>query len=111
MNKYKYLSTKYNMSIRSEPTTSAPKIGQLNLGVYGYGDEVKDLPGGDKWIKILTGGSAVGWVAVVHLGKVYGQIAVIGEEPPPPPVPTFPESFTLTDKNGNKAEYQFVRLL
>jgi hypothetical protein len=33
------------------------------------------------------------------------------EEPPPPPAPIFPESFTLTDPSGAKAEYKFVRII
>jgi hypothetical protein len=32
-------------------------------------------------------------------------------EEPPPPTPTFPESFILTDPSGAKAEYVFVRVI
>lgn len=110
--KFKYRSTQYNMSIRSEPTTSAAKIGQLNINVEGFGDEVKNLPNGDAWIKILSGGNAIGWVAIIHEGKVYGTTETIGVVPPvDPPAPTFPESFTLTDPQGNRAEYVFVKVL
>jgi hypothetical protein len=110
--KFKYRSTQYKMSIRSEPTTAANKIGQLNINVEGFGDEVKNLPNGDSWIKILSGGNAVGWVAVIHNGTIYGTIETIGVVTPPPVVtPTFPESFTLTDPQGNRAEYIFVKVL
>jgi hypothetical protein len=108
MNKYKYISTQYNMSIRSDATTSADKIGQLDKGVYGYGDEVKDLPNGDKWIKVLTGGTAVGWVAVIHLGVVYGKIELIGDVTPPPvdPQPSqVPAYFDLTTPDGKTTRY------
>ena len=112
--KYKYISNDYNMSIRPNPTTSNGAIGTLSRGTEGRGDDLTLYPNGDKWIKILEGGSAVGWVAVVHLGKVYGVLTEIGVEPPPPdpePKPIFPEWFTLTDPSGVKAEYQFVRII
>ena len=32
-------------------------------------------------------------------------------DPPPDTTPTFPESFTLVDPQGNKAEYAFVRIV
>lgn len=66
----------------------------------------------DTWA--LLAGSVVKWVAVVHLGVTYGVIEGEVVPPPPPdpsPVPMFPESFTLTDPQGNKAEYVFVRIL
>ena len=105
--KYKYVSSKYNMSIRKDPTTSAEKIGQLNINVEGFGDEVMSLPGGDSWIKILAGGSAVGWVAVVHLGNVYGVIEQIGVVVPPvdPPASAIPAYFDLTTPEGVTTRY------
>ncbi len=111
--KYKYISNDYNMSIRPNPTTSNGAIGTLSRGTEGRGDDLTLYPNGDKWIKILEGGSAVGWVAVVHLGKVYGVLTEIGVEPPPPaPVEEFPQSFTLTnDSTGNKAQYVFVKVI
>lgn len=106
---YKYVSSKYNMSIRKEPTTSADKIGQLNINVAGFGDEIRSIGTGDSWIKIISGGSAVGWVAIVHLGTVYGTVEKIGEVIPPidPPVttPAIPEYFDLTSPDGKVTRY------
>jgi hypothetical protein len=75
--------------------------------VYPNGD-------GDKWLKILEGGTTIGWVAVIHLGKAYGKLTEIVVTPPDPnPQPVFPESFILTDPKNpqQKAEYKFVRIV
>lgn len=103
---YKYVSNEYNMSIRPSPNTSNGAIGTLPRGVEGRGDELTIYPNGDKWVNISEGGSASGWVAVVHLGKVYGVVSEIGIEPPPPaPEPSFPEYFDLTDPQGVTKRY------
>jgi hypothetical protein len=70
------------------------------------------FPNGDKWVKFEQGGSAIGWVAVIHAGKPYGTLTEIVTDPDPePPVSAFPESFTLVNPDGSKAEYQFVRII
>lgn len=65
---------------------------------------------GDKWLEVEYNG-VKGWMAYIHLGspicKDFKEIIPTD----PQPNPTFPESFTLTDPQGNKAEYRFVRLL
>lgn len=101
--KYKYVSTQYNMSILNDATTSAAKIGQLDKGVTGYGDEIITLANGDKWIKILTGGTAVGWVAVIHLGVVYGVVESVSVVVPP--ASEIPAYFDLTTPDGIVTRY------
>lgn len=117
--KYEYVSTLYNMSIRKEPNVNNSAIGSLPKNVIGRGDEIYTTPTGDKWIKILEGGNAVGWVAVIHLGKVYGTITEVDNTPDPDPVPAagFPDSFVLTNNDpnhpdyGKRAEFGFVKVL
>lgn len=62
---------------------------------------------GDKWARLSD---VPQWVAVIHLGVVYGELKDVSA-PPPAPVPTFPDSFTLTAPDGSKAEYKFVKVL
>jgi hypothetical protein len=113
MYKYEYVNVVGSMSIRPAPNTSNSAIGSLPINVKGFGNELYLYPNGDKWVKIEQGGSAVGWVAVIHAGKPYGTLTEIVTEPEPPIPPSvqFPQSFTLTDPSGAKAEYVFVREL
>lgn len=103
--KYEYINIVGSMSIRPAPYTSNDRIGTLPMNVKGYGNELTEFPNGDKWVKIEQGGSAVGWVAVIHAGKPYGILTVIGVPPPPPPPSQFPEYFILTDPDGNSKRY------
>lgn len=67
---------------------------------------------GDKWAKLNSG--IIKWVAIIHLGKVYGNVTEVTPPPvdPPAPAPVFPDSFVMTEpKSGAKAEYVFVRIL
>lgn len=73
---------------------------------------------GDQWAKLS--GAIVKWVAVVHLGVVYGTVEAVGEpdpDPDPQPVAGFPESVVITNNDpthpdfGKQAEYTFVRVL
>ena len=117
--KYTYISNSYNMSIRPNPNANNSSIGALPKGTEGRGDEVYTYSNGDKWLKILEGGNAVGWVAVVHLGKVYGTLTEIAIDPDPDPTPVagFPDSFIQINNDpkhpdyGKRAEYVFVRVL
>lgn len=115
MYKYEYINTIGNMSIRPAPNTNNTPVGSLPKNVTGYGNEVYLYPNGDKWVKIEQGGSAVGWVAVIHNGKPYGTLteAVANPDPTPnPPETVFPQSFILTDPaTGKKAEFEFVRVV
>lgn len=109
--KYKYLSNQ-SMNIRPAANVNNSPIGSLPANTVGQGDELVVLTNGDKWLKILTGGNAVGWVAAIHNGKVYGTITENDVTQPTDPVTTFPESFILTDPaTGKRAEFAFVREL
>lgn len=71
---------------------------------------------GDKWLYVTKrNGKALstqGWTAVTHKGvPICENLKEVGVVVPPPPVVTFPQSFTLTDPQGNRAEYAFVRVL
>ena len=75
---------------------------------------------GDKWLYVTKRNghalSTQGWTAVTHKGvPICENLKEVGVVVPPvePPVvtPTFPQSFTLTDPQGNRAEYAFVRML
>ncbi len=110
--KYEYINTVGNMSIRPAPNTNNTPVGNLSVNVKAYGNELQVLSNGDKWLKIEQGGSAVGWVAVIHNGKPYGKLTEVVTNPEPTqPVQMFPNSFVLTDPSGAKAEYVFVRVL
>ncbi len=117
--KYTYVSTLYNMSIRPSPNANNSAIGSLPKNTEGRGDELYLYPNGDKWLKILEGGTAVGWVAVVHLGKTYGELTETTTDPDPDPQPVagFPDSFLLTNTDpkhpdfGKQAEFAFVKVL
>lgn len=108
--KYVYINIVGSMSIRPAPNVNNDSIGKLLMNIQGYGNELTVYPNGDKWLKIEQGGSAVGWVAVIHLGKPYGKLTEIPVTPPDP-TPVFPESFILTDPSGAQAEYVFVRVV
>ena len=64
-----------------------------------------NVKAGDKWAKLNSG--LIKWVAVIHLGKVYGTIQDVVVTPPEPPVvtPVFPEYFILTDPAGNTQRF------
>ena len=87
--KYEYINIVGGMSIRPAPNANNTPIGTLPINVKGYGNELYLYPNGDKWVKIEQGGSAVGWVAVIHGGKPYGKLTEL--EPTPEPTPTTPE--------------------
>lgn len=88
--KYEYINMVDNMSIRPTQGTANAPTGSLSRNVKGYGNELTILTNGDKWLKIEEGGSAVGWVAVIHQGKPYGVLTVINTTPSPvEPVPPF----------------------
>jgi hypothetical protein len=110
--KYEYVNVVGSMSIRPAPNTSNDPLGSLPVNVKGYGNELYLYPSGDKWVRIEQGGTAAGWVAVVHAGKPYGTLTEITVVPPvEPPASVFPQTFTLTDEAGKSAEYAFVREL
>lgn len=106
--KYSYKSAQ-SMNLRPNHGVDNSSIGTLGANVIGSGDElfiatvdsaIQKI--GDKWLKVETGGSIVGWVAVIHLGKVYGTLTENVVVPPPADV-TYPAAISLTplDADGN----------
>lgn len=111
--KYEYVNIVGSMSVRPAPNTNNTPIGTLPMNVHAFGNELTELPNGDKWLKIEkteTGQTLVGYVAVIHLGKPYGKLTEISN-PDPTPTPQFPQSFVLTNPDGTKGEFQFVRVI
>ena len=88
---YKYkIVPKKNMSARPAPGTSNTAIGQLSVGVAGYGNTLQEFPDGSKWLfveagAVYNGKPVQGWVAIIHNGEEYCTLTTIGEVPPPPP--------------------------
>lgn len=124
--------TRYSMTpigngtrMRADHTTFAAVIASYNRGQLVVGDELWEAPAdgpevkkGDKWLRVLSvDGVNVpqrGWMAYIHKGApICDNFKVIEEPPPPPPPPgpVFPESFTLIDPSGKKAEYKFVKVI
>jgi GH25 family lysozyme M1 (1,4-beta-N-acetylmuramidase) len=82
------------MKIRPLPNVNNTSIGSLAYGKTGKGDELWTAPAdgtnvkkGDMWLKITEGGTAQGWVAVVHMGKSYCALKEITPNPDPDPDP------------------------
>jgi hypothetical protein len=100
---YEYINTAGNMSIRPAPNTNNTAIGQLNINTKAYGNQLYDYSNGDRWVKIEQGGSAVGWVAVIHLGKAYGKLDIMDNTTPPPPEPST-DTFTATIRDDVTGE-------
>lgn len=126
--------TQYSMApidngtrLRKDHNTFATVITSYNRGQLVVGDELWEAPAdgnevkkGDKWLKVISVDSVnvpqVGWMAYIHKGlPICNNFKVIeGETDPdtdPNSSPIFPESFTLTDPSGARAEYVFVRII
>lgn len=110
---YTYKSTQ-SMNLRPTPSVENSSIGTLPANTMGSGNELFFAPSdvikngitlqkaGDGWLKVETGGSVIGWVAVIHLGKVYGALTDLVTTPPPVAT-AYPVAISLTplDANGN----------
>lgn len=121
--------TQYSMTpinngtrLRTDHNTFASVITSYNRGQLVVGDELWEAPAdgaevkkGDKWLKVVSVDGVnltqSGWMAYIHKGVAVCNNFKEIEAPPPPPTPTFPESFVLTDPSGAKAEYVFVRII
>ncbi len=120
--------TQYSMTpinsgtrMRKDHSTFAAVVASFARGQVVVGDEVWTAPAdgsevkkGDKWLHVTSvDGVNVterGWMAYIHKGvPICDNFTEVVE--PPPPTPVFPESFTLTDPSGAKAEYKFVRII
>ena len=108
--------------MRTDHTTFAAVITSYSRGQLVVGDEIWEAPAdgsevkkGDKWLHVTSVDGVNlterGWMAYIHKGVAicnnFKEIA----DPTPPPTPVFPESFTLTDPSGAKAEYKFVKII
>jgi hypothetical protein len=108
--------------MRSDHNVFASVIASYNRGQLIVGDELWTAPAdgnevkkGDKWLKVSSVDGVIvaerGWMALIHKGvPVCNNFKEI-EDPDPTPTPVFPDSFTLTDPSGAKAEYKFVRII
>ena len=111
--------------IRTEPNTAGSVLVSVSANVIVKGNELFTAPVelrnasgvyqlvGDKWLKVAYNG-VTGWMSYIHMGDyICKDFKETITEPPvePPPSVQFPQSFTLTDPSGAKAEYVFVREL
>jgi len=120
--------TQYSMTpinngtrLRSDHNTFSSVVTSYNRGQLIVGDEIweatvdgSEVKKGDKWLHVTSVDGVnltdQGWMAYIHKGvPVCNNFKEISNPTPPPPV--FPESFTLTDPSGAKAEYVFVRII
>jgi hypothetical protein len=119
-----YSMTPFNSGtrLRTDHNTSASVIAPYNRGQLIVGDELWEAPTdgnevkkGDKWLHVTSVDgvnlSERGWMAYIHKGVPICENFKVIEDPAPPPAPVFPESFTLVDPSGAKAEYVFVRVI
>lgn len=121
--------TQYSMTpinsgtrMRKDHNTFAAVIASYARGQVVVGDEIWEAPAdgsevkkGDKWLHVTSvDGVNVterGWMAYIHKGTPICDNFKEIEDPEPPPTPVFPETFTLVDPSGAKAEYKFVRIV
>ena len=98
----------------------------FNAGVVLKGDDVWIAPAdgvevkkGDKWMHVFEADGkrliTLGWTAIIHKGvPICNNFREVTVEPPPVEPPeryTFPESFKLTQPDGQTAEYIFVKIV
>jgi len=121
--------TQYSMTpissgtrMRTDHNTFSAVIASYNRGQLVVGDEIWEAPAdgsevkkGDKWLRVSSVDginlTERGWMAYIHKGVPICDNFKVIAAPPPPPEPMFPESFTLVDPSGAKAEYKFVRII
>lgn len=121
--------TQYSMTpissgtrLRADHNTFSAVITSYNRGQLIVGDEIWEAPAdgsevrkGDIWLHVTSVDGVNlterGWMAYIHKGVPICDNFKVIEDPTPPPAPVFPESFTLVDPSGAKAEYVFVRII
>ncbi|HNN14111.1 MAG TPA: NfeD family protein [Anaerolineales bacterium] len=121
MTQYSMTPVNNGTRLRSDHNTSSSVVTSYNRGQLIVGDEIweatadgSEVKKGDKWLHVTSVDGVnltdMGWMAYIHKGvPVCNNFKEISDPTPPPPV--FPESFTLTDPSGAKAEYVFVRII
>jgi hypothetical protein len=121
--------TQYSMTpinngtrLRTDHNVFAAVITSYNRGQLIVGDELWEAPAdgsevkkGDKWLRVTSVDGVNlterGWMAYIHKGVAVCNNFKEIEGTDPNPTPIFPESFTLVDPSGAKAEYVFVRII
>lgn len=119
-----YSMTPFNSGtrMRTDHSVFASVIASYTRGQLVVADEIWEAPAdgnevkkGDKWLKVssVDGVNVAerGWMAYIHKGVPICDNFKVIEDPDPNPTPIFPDSFTLTDPSGAKAEYKFVRII
>ena len=123
-----YTATPINSGtrLRKDHSVFADVVTSFNANAVLKGDDVWIAPAdgnevkkGDKWLHVYEADGkrliTLGWTAIVHKGvAICNNFREVTVEPPPvePPVKyTFPESFTLTQPDGQTAEYIFVKIV
>jgi len=121
--------TQYSMTpissgtrLRSDHTTFSSVVASFGRGQLVVGDQIWEAPAdgsevkkGDIWLHVTSVDGInlpeQGWMAYIHKGYPICDNFTLIEDPEPPATPVFPDSFTLTDPSGAKAEYKFVRII
>ena len=91
-------------------------IENFKQGTQLVGDDSWFLDSANIWIHVThKDGYALaepGWTAIIYRGTpICSNYEIIETDPTPDTSPIFPDSFTLTDPSGAKAEYKFVRII
>lgn len=110
---YEYTTTwAKGMNTRPQPNVNNSPNGAVGYGQLVNGVEIWTAPAdgvnvrkNDTWLRLDD--PVTKWVAVVHMGVVYGVVTEGNNTEPP----KFPESFKLVYPTGESAEYQFVRVI
>jgi len=111
--------------LRTDHNTFASVITSYGISALVQGDVIWTAPTdgnevkkGDIWLHVTHVSDVPvvqGWMAYIHKGAPICRDFVDNTQSnppdPEPETPAFPESFTLTDPSGIKAEYVFVRII
>lgn len=122
MAQYKMTPIINGTRLRTDHNVFSSVVQQYNRGQVIVGDELWEAPAddnevkkGDKWLKVKSvdgvNVTTRGWMAYIHKGVAVSNNFEEIPDPDPDPTPVFPESFILTDPNGARAEYIFVRII
>lgn len=111
--------------LRKDHNTYSGVISSYNAGQLIEGDEIWEAPAdglevkkGDKWLRVISvdgiAVSEIGWMAYIHKSSpICNNFKSISDNDNGGSIsnPVFPDSFTLIESNGKKAEYFFVRII
>jgi hypothetical protein len=97
-----YISPK-NMNMRPTPNVNNSPIKSVPANTSVPVLETYEYSNGDKWAKV-TYQNVTGWIAVIHLGVVYGTLTET-QPPTEPPPARIPDYFDLIAPDGSKTRY------